>query len=78
MSAGIASRRTFSPVLAVEVDRLHVDQVDDAFEADSRPIGICSGQRSDAAAFRLICSITLTEFAPVRSILLMNAMRGTL
>ena len=60
----------------VPVDRLHLDEVNHALEV---LLGTDRDLDGTGLAFsrRRICSKTLKKFAPVRSILLTNASRGT-
>ena len=64
-------------VVAVEIDGLHRDQVDHAFEVvffADRPL---HEERRRSRAFRGLARRRGSGSAPVRSILLMNANRGT-
>ena len=63
-------------LVAVEVDGLAVDQVDHAGEARLGADRDLSGMAVRPSLLSS-CWITLAGLAPVRSILLMNAMRGT-
>ena len=61
----------------VEVaDGLHLDEVDDAANSHSAPIGSWIGT-AFAARRSFIVWTEFSKLAPMRSILLMNAMRGT-
>ena len=73
-------RSNFAPsVLVVPDDRLHLDEVDDAAEARPRRrsgAGAATGLAPQALADHV--RRTRSKSAPTRSILLTNAMRGTL
>ena len=75
-SAGTGSRRTVSPFSPSKYRASRAIRSMTPWKFDSAPIGIWM-RTVFRPSLLLSCAVTLSAFAPVRSILLMNASRGT-
>ena len=82
-SSGMSSLRNVLPSGGSIVDRLHLDQVDDAAERRRTVLGRAAadgngdGNRVCLRAVRVTSSTALAKLAPTTSILLTKTRRGT-